>query len=221
MSRLALTTGTSPLWGAVPRWEVGVGDLFRDVSKRVLCSLTNLIWPDGPTSLGHSSSHPCRSGRSPWPAPGGRFVRDHRPWEQAGHTGSSWGPCDAPREGTGWGAVLWPWGSQGSPAGSLRAGDDRATQVDSDAGAESFRIPGEGGGQGMRGVCRGSLFVTNGLPSPGTWRRRGRGRAPVKVLPRSPVAAFSARRRLHTVSGHAWRLILTAAGGSNDADHRR
>ena len=220
MSRLALTTGTSPLWGAVPRWEVGVGDLFRDVSKRVLCSL--IIWPDGPTSLGHSSSHPCRSGRSPWPAPGGRFVRDHRPWEQAGHTGSSWGPCDAPRE---WGLA----GARSSGLGGHRAARREASGrgmigpprwIPTPARrASGFR--GEGGGQGMRGVCRGSLFVTNGLPSPGTWRRRGRGRAPVKVLPRSPVAAFSARRRLHTVSGHAWRLILTAAGGSNDADHRR
>lgn len=204
MSRLALTTGTSPLWGAVPRWEVGVGDLFRDVSKRVLCSL--IIWPDGPTSLGHSSSHPCRSGRSPWPAPGGRFVRDHRPWEQAGHTGSSWGPCDAPREGTGWGAVLWPWGSQGSPAGSLRAGDDRATQVDSDAGAESFRIPGEGGGQGMRGGLPGIAVCYQWTPLPWDMEAPGEGARPGKSPPPLPGGGLLGPEK----APHGFRPCLAA-----------
>ena len=204
MLRLTLTTDTSPLWGAVPRWEVGVGDLFRDVSKRVLCSL--IIWPDGPTSLGHSSSHPCRSGRSPWPAPGGRFVRDHRPWEQAGHTGPSRGPCDAPRE---WGLA----GARSSGLGVHKAArreiraDDGATQVDSDAGAESLRIPGEGGGQGMRGAAGDRcLLPINGLPSPGTWRRGdpgGRGARPRSKSP-PPLPRWRPSRPgegLHTVSG--------------------
>ncbi len=198
MSRLALTTGTSPLWGAVPRWEVGVGDLFRDVSKRALCSL--IIWPDGPTSLGHSSSHPCRSGRSPWPAPGGRFVRDHRPWEQADILGQARGPCAPLANGDWLGRGPLALGSTGQPGGKSGR-DDGATQVDSDAGAESSGFRGKGAARGCGGPAGDRCLLPMDSPPLGQWRRRG-----------TPGAAFSARRR--APHGFRWGELLAKEGGS-------
>lgn len=72
--RLTLTADTSPLWGAVPKWEAGVGGLFRDVSKRVLCSLnkgTVRYNFAGVPHLAGALHPPPRLSLSPPPAAGG------------------------------------------------------------------------------------------------------------------------------------------------------
>ncbi len=158
MLRLSLAAGTSPLWGAVPRWEAVVGGLFRDVSKRVLCSLKYVQYgpagghldPVGSPRMANRFSSallPIRAvtGCSPWPAPGGGVCAAQPP------LGAELNPVCQPGVNA---SSEWDWAG----AGPCRVGAHRAarreapgwvmgpTQVDSDAGAE--------GASGFRGKGR-------------------------------------------------------------------